>query len=157
MPFWSISVIDRSRAITTMGAQVAVYLDKKQICDVNILGLQTNKHYFGSEFTNILYKIKMKWENKSFFKQTQKKTNMQSMDWQLHCYANQMMKEYNYYYQILNQPNGKQLLQNYRQILRIQFLEQTHFASQKTKHARKMEWVIGIVNALSHMEMKNYM
>ena len=32
MPFWSISVIDRSRAITTMGAQVAVYLDKKQIC-----------------------------------------------------------------------------------------------------------------------------
>ena len=50
---------------------------------------------------------------------------------------------------ILNQPDGKQLLQNYRQILRIQFLEQTHFASQKTKHARKMEWVIGIVNALA--------
>ena len=58
---------------------------------------------------------------------------------------------------ILNQQAGKLLLQNYRQILRIQFLEQTHFASQKTKRARKMEWVIGIVNALSHMEMKNYM
>ena len=39
----------------------------------------------------------------------------------------------------------------------IQFLEQTHFTSQKIKHARKMEWVIGIMNVLTHMEMKNYM
>ena len=39
----------------------------------------------------------------------------------------------------------------------IQLLEHTHFASQVTKHARKMEWIIGIVNALTLMEMKNYM
>ena len=63
---------------------------------------------------------------------------------------------------ILNQPDRKQLLQNYRcktidKSFDIQFLEQTHFASQKTKHARKMEWVIRIVNVLTHMEMKNYM
>ena len=32
MPPWSTSVIDRFRAITTMEADVAVYLDKKQIC-----------------------------------------------------------------------------------------------------------------------------
>ena len=37
------------------------------------------------------------------------------------------------------------------------FFEQTHFVSQKTKHGRKMEWVIGIVNALTLMETKNYM
>ena len=45
---------------------------------------------------------------------------------------------------ILNQLDVKQLLQNYRQILRHTVLEQTHFASQKTKHARKMEWLIGL-------------
>ena len=37
---------------------------------------------------------------------------------------------------ILNQPDGKQLLQNYWQILRHTVLEQTHFTTQKTKHSR---------------------
>ena len=59
---------------------------------------------------------------------------------------------------ILNQPDEKLLLQNYQQILRhTTFGTNVHFASQITKHARKMEWVIGIVNALTLMEMKNYM
>ena len=66
---------------------------------INALGLETNKHYFGSEVTNILYKIKLEQKKKSFFKPTQKETKMQNMDSQLHYYANQMIREYNYYYQ----------------------------------------------------------
>ena len=58
---------------------------------------------------------------------------------------------------ILNQPNGNNCCKTIDKSFDIQFLEQTHFISQKTKHARKMEWVIGIVNSLTHMEMKNYM
>ena len=58
---------------------------------------------------------------------------------------------------ILNQPDDKQLLQNYRQILQHTIFGTNTFRIPKTKHARKMEWVIGIVNALTHMEMKNYM
>ena len=58
---------------------------------------------------------------------------------------------------ILNQLDGKLLLQNNQQSFDIQLLEKTHFASQITKHARKMEWVIGIVNALTLVETKNYM
>jgi len=37
---------------------------------INALGLQTNKQYFGSKLTNIFYKIKLKREKNSLFKQT---------------------------------------------------------------------------------------
>ena len=38
----------------------------------------------------------------------------------------------------------------------IQLSEQTHFTSQKTKHAKILEWVIGIVNVLTLIETRNY-
>ena len=66
---------------------------------INALGLETNKHYFGLELTNILCKVKLKQEKKSFFKPTKKGKKMQNMDSQLHSYVSQMRKESSYYYQ----------------------------------------------------------
>ena len=84
---------------------------------INALGLQTNKHYFGSKLTNILYKIELKWENKSFFKKTwkEKKKEKYGLTIALLCESND--EGIQLLLLILNQPDGKQLLQNYRQIL----------------------------------------
>ena len=46
---------------------------------------------------------------------------------------------------ILNQPNGKQLLQNYRQILRHTTFGTNTFRIPKSQACKKMEWVIGIM------------
>ena len=71
-----------------------------------------------------------------------------------------MMREYNYHFIILNQIDTKKkktFSKNINKSLNIQLSEQTHFASQKTKHAKILEWIIGIVNVLILMETKNYM
>ena len=74
-----------------------------------------------------------------------------------------MMREYNYHFIILNQIDTKKkkkkktFSKNINKSLNIQLSEQTHFASEKTKHAKILEWIIGIVNVLILMETKNYM
>ena len=67
---------------------------------IDALRLEIDKHYFGLELTNILCKVKLKQEKKSFFEPTKKGTKMQNMDSQLHSYMNQMRKESSYYYQL---------------------------------------------------------
>ena len=79
------------------------------------------------------------------------------MDKQLCCYVKLNDEEIQLLLLILNQPDGKQLLQNYRKFFYIQLLEQIHFASQKPKHAKLLEWIVGIVNVLTLMETRNYM
>ena len=58
---------------------------------------------------------------------------------------------------ILNQPNEKQLLQNYRQILWHTVFGTNTFRIPKNQACKKNGVGHWVVNALTHMEMKNYM
>ena len=61
---------------------------------------------------------------------------MQNMDLQLCCYANQMMREYNYYYQFQNNQMENNCYKTIDKSFDIQLLEQTHFTSQACKKNR---------------------
>ena len=58
---------------------------------------------------------------------------------------------------ILNQPNGKHLLQNCRRILRHTTLGTKNSVYPTNKNAIRRELVIGTVIFHTHMEMMNYM
>lgn len=59
---------------------------------------------------------------------------------------------------ILNQPNGKHVLQSCHKILQHITFRTKNSVSQTNKHAKKMKLVIETVTAFTQlMEMKNYM
>ena len=58
---------------------------------------------------------------------------------------------------ILNQLDGKQLLQNYRQILQYTTFGTNTFHIPINQACKILKWIVGIVNVLTLMEIKNYM
>ena len=104
---------------------------------INALGLETNKHYFGSKLTNILYKIKLKREKKNHFQANIEgdKSAKYGLAIALLCKSND--KGIQLLLSIINQPDGKQLLQNYRQILQHIVFGTNTFRIPKNQSCKK--------------------
>ena len=63
VPLWFTSVIDKSKAITTMEVEVAVYLDKKQICERSKLDTVAHSQNISLLlFCNVLFNELLCWE-----------------------------------------------------------------------------------------------